>query len=77
MPGSTPRQLTAFVTGLMFTGDIDGGLSITPEVLDTTTELVTPGHDPIVPVPEPSSLFGMLTALGLLAPKLRARLRRS
>ena len=75
--GLDPNDPTTFVTGLMFTGDINGGLSITPEVLDTTTGLVTPGHDPIVPLPEPSSLFGLLTALGLVAPKLRARFRRT
>ncbi len=43
--GLDPNNPNAFVTGLLFTGDINGGLTITPEtqVLDTTTGVVSPG----------------------------------
>jgi hypothetical protein len=50
-----------------------------------TNTVTPPGTPPVTPpvtnrphqVPEPSSLIGLLTAIGLIAPRIRARFRRS
>jgi PEP-CTERM motif-containing protein len=61
--GLDPEDPNAFITGLTFGGDVNGDLVITPLAVDSATgELVDP--PPIdVPIPEPSTIAILLSAL--------------
>jgi len=60
--GLDPNDPLAFVTGLLFTGVVDGNVLITPEVVD-----------PPDVVPEPASLTALATSLLLLGWRRRRR----
>src|SRR5579883_2344102 len=67
--GLDPNNPNAFITGLMFEGQIDGDLVITPLVLDTSTGEDPPGGQQVDPLPEPGTLaiFGLgLAGIALL-----------
>ena len=75
--GLDPDNPNSFITGLLFTGDINGNLFITPLAIDSTTGLpVDPPTDEIV-LPEPTSLILFATALALLAVFYTRAARRS
>ena len=71
--GLDPENPNSFITGLLFAGDINGNLFITPLAVDSKTGLpVDPPTDEIA-LPEPTSLVLFLTALALLAVLLALR----
>jgi len=61
--GLNPDDPSAFITGLLFTGSIDGDLLITPLAIDSTTGLPVDPPTQTVSVPEPTSLVLLGTAL--------------
>jgi hypothetical protein len=65
LAGLDPNDPNAFITGLLFTGEINGNLFITPLALDTDTGALTdplPREVSVVPEPHSLSIF----SLGLL-----------
>jgi len=64
--GLDPENPNAFITGLLFTGDINGNLFITPLAIDSTTGLPVDPPTEEVALPEPASFVLFATALALL-----------
>jgi len=64
--GLDPENPNAFITGLLFTGDINGNLFITPLAIDSTTGLPVDPPTEEVALPEPMSLVLFATALAVL-----------
>jgi hypothetical protein len=67
--GLDPENPDAFITGLLFAGDINGNLFITPLAVDSNTGLAVDPASREVPIPEPTplALFGTaLVMLGLI-----------
>ena len=76
-PNDALSPEATFVTGLLFTGDVNGSLVITPEVVDTTggTGGDTTNGIGSQSVPEPPTWLAFLSGFALLVPRLRARVR--
>jgi hypothetical protein len=72
--GLDPEDPNAFITGLMFAGDINGDLIITPLAVDSTTGLPVDPPAFEVPIPEPSTIVLFVT--GLLSLGLLGRRRK-
>ena len=71
--GLDPENPNAFITGLLFGGDINGNLFITPLAIDSKTGLPIDPPTAEVVLPEPTSFVLFATALALLAVLLALR----
>ena len=71
--GLDPENPNAFITGLLFAGDINGNLFITPLAVDSKTGLPVDPPTAEVALPEPTSFVLFATALALLAALLALR----
>ena len=65
--GLDPENPNALITGLLFAGDINGNLFITPLAVDSKTGLPVDPATAEVALPEPTSFVLFATALALLA----------
>jgi hypothetical protein len=71
--GLDPENPNAFITGLLFAGDINGNLFITPLAVDSKTGLPVDPPTEEIALPEPTSFVLFATALALLGVLLRLR----
>jgi hypothetical protein len=71
--GLDPENPNAFITGLLFAGDINGNLFITPLAVDSKTGLPVDPPTEEIALPEPTSFVLFATALALLGVLIRLR----
>jgi hypothetical protein len=64
--GLNPDDPNAFITGLLFAGDINGDLLITPLAVDSVTGLPVDPASFEVAIPEPGTIILFITALATL-----------
>jgi hypothetical protein len=77
--GLNPEDPNAFITGLLFAGDINGDLLITPLAVDSSTNLPVDPPTITVAIPEPATIalfIAALACLGFLGRQRKSKLPR-
>jgi hypothetical protein len=74
--GLDPYNPNAFITGLLFAGNINGDLQITPLAISTDTGQAVDPPTIVEPIPEPPSLWVLIAGLAVMVLVARRNRRR-